>query len=199
MAPDGIGLMDGTAFARGLAELQAAAAAGKPLPPVERWNPQNCGRIDLCIARDGTWRYLGTPIARPALVRLFSTILRREPDGTFCLVTPAERAEIVVEDAPFLAVSVKALGQGPETTLTFLTNVGDSVSAGPANRIRVEEDERTGEPRPYVLVRRGLEARIARAVFYDLVERAEPRDCGGRARLGVWSGGVFHELGDVPP
>ena len=194
----GLGLISGDDFVRGLAELQADAAFGRALPPVERWEPANCGEIDLQIARDGTWFYLGTPIARPALVRLFSTILRREHDGSFCLVTPIEKAKITVEDAPFLAVSVTISGHSEAMQCTFLTNVGDSVSCGPTNLIRTVTDQVTGEPRPYVHVRRGLEARITRAVFYELVANAQTRSMAGRNDLGVWSGGIFHILGDDP-
>jgi hypothetical protein len=189
------GLLSGGAFAQGLAELQAEQASGRTLPPVERWNPQHCGKIDLRIARDGTWFYLGTPIGRPALVRLFSTILRREPDGTFCLVTPVEKAEIVVEDAPFLAVSVHVTGEGRDASYEFLTNVGDRVVADAGHGLRVEVASVTEEPRPYFHVRRGLEARIARSLFYELVERAETARKDSRDVLGFWSGGVFHTLG----
>jgi hypothetical protein len=189
------GLFSGGGIMQGLAELQAEQAAGRALPPVERWNPQHCGKIDLRIARDGTWFYLGTPIGRPALVRLFSTILRREPDGSFCLVTPAEKAEIVVEDAPFMAVSVHGMGEGQGASYEFLTNVGDRVIAGPEHALRVAIDQETQEPRPYLHVRRGLEARIARSLYYELVERAQTVRRDQREVLGFWSGGVFHEIG----
>jgi uncharacterized protein len=189
------GLFSGGGLVRGLAELQAEQAAGRPLPPVERWNPHNCGKIDLRIARDGTWFYLGTPIGRPALVRLFSTILRREPDGSFCLVTPVEKAEIVVEDAPFLTVGVDVTGEGRTASYEFLTNVGDRVVAGRDHPLRVAIDAASNEPRPYLHVRRGLEARIARSVYYELVDRADTVAKDGRHILGFWSGGVFHEIG----
>jgi uncharacterized protein len=191
------GLLPNTDFARGLAELQAEAAAGRGLPPVERWNPQSCGPIDLRIARDGAWFYLGTPIGRPALVRLFSTILRREPDGAYCLVTPVEKAVITVEDAPFLAVSLHVTGDGRDASYEFLTNVGDRVVCGPDHALRVTFDSATQEPRPYLHVRRGLEARISRSVFYELVERAELLVRDGCEVLGFWSGGIFHELGTL--
>lgn len=172
---------------RGLAELQADFAKGRKLPPVERWNPPHCGPIPMRIARDGTWHYMGTPIGRAAMVRLFSTILRREPDGSHVLVTPVERVGIEVEDAPFVAVGVTVEGG----SLKFLTNVGDEVTAGPEHPIRVEEDAVTGEPSPYVRVRGGLEARLARPVFYELADLAEERD----GAMGVWSGGAFFRLG----
>ena len=176
---------------RGLAELQAEFAAGRKLPPVERWNPPYCGEIPMRIARDGTWHYMGTPIGRPAMVRLFSTILRREADGAHVLVTPVERVGIEVEDAPFLAVAVTAAGEGADRRLTFLTNVGDAVTADGDHPIRVAENPETGEPSPYVLVRGRLEARLSRPVFYELAEMAEERD----GVLGVVSGGVFFALG----
>jgi hypothetical protein len=179
------------AFPLGLASLQRDAAAGRKLPPVEKWNPAHCGDIDIRIARDGTWYHEGTPVGRKELVRLFSTILRKDPDG-FVLVTPAEKMRIVVEDAPFLAVLMDVAGEGRDQTLTFMTNVGDETVAGPDNPIRVEIDPKTDEPRPYVHVRKGLEARISRAVFYHLADLAVLDDDGF---LGVWSGGLFFRLG----
>ena len=149
----------------------AKQAPGRGLPPVHLWNPAHCGEIDIVIRKDGTWFHEGTPIGREALVRLFSTVLRKDPDG-FHLVTPVEKMKITVEDAPFIATRVDREGEG----LTFLTNVGDEVVAGPENEIRVEMDAVTGEPRPYLHVRRGLEALIARPVFYELVELAQERD-----------------------
>ncbi|RIK92583.1 MAG: DUF1285 domain-containing protein [Proteobacteria bacterium] len=169
----------------------AKAAAGGGLPPVHKWNPPFCGDIDMRIARDGTWYYLGTPIGRKPMVRLFSTILRHDDDGKYYLVTPVEKVGIRVDDAPFLAVEMEVAGEGREQTLTFRTNVDDYVSADAGHPIRVEIDHKTGEPAPYVLVRDRLEALIARAVFYDLVELAEEQ--GGM--LGVWSGGRFFPIG----
>lgn len=181
------------AFSIGLASLQRDAAAGGRLPPVEKWNPAHCGDIDIRIARDGTWFHLGTPIRRKELVRLFSTILRKDPDG-FHLVTPFEKMRIRVEDAPFVAVLMEAQGQGRDQILTFTTNVGDETAAGPDNAIRVETNPETGEPAPYVHVRRGLEARIARSVFYQLADLALPSEGDGNV-LGIWSKGVFFRLG----
>lgn len=147
---------------------QAAKAAGaRGLPPVHLWNPPHCGEIDIRIRKDGVWFHEGTPIGREALVRLFSTVLRLDPDG-YHLVTPVEKMKIVVEDAPFIATRVDREGDA----LIFQTNVGDTVAAGPDNAIRVEIDPETGEPRPYLHVRRGLEALIARPVFYELAEMA---------------------------
>lgn len=189
---------DGTGFLRGLAAIQAETAAGRRLPPVDKWNPADCGAIDMRIARDGTWHYMGTPIRRPALVRLFSTILRRESDDSYVLVTPVEKVTITVEDAPFIAVRVERAGEGESQTLTFLTDVGDSVTADAAHPIRVQEDSATREPRPYILVRGRLEARLSRGVFYELVEMAHEERVGGVLKLGVKSGGVFFPLGDAP-
>ena len=175
----------------GLTELfeaaQAAAASGRGLPPVHLWNPPHCGEIDIRIRPDGTWLHEGAPIGRPALVRLFSTVLRRDPDGVY-LVTPAEKLKIVVEDAPFVAIGMQREGE----VLRFVTNVGDVVDAGPEHPIRVETGP-SGEPRPYLHVRGGLEALISRAVFYDLVELGEPDG----SRLAVSSGGGRFDLGPL--
>lgn len=162
-------------------------APGRGLPPVHLWNPAHSGEIDIVIRPDGSWWHEGARISREALVRLFSTVLRKDPDG-FWLVTPVEKMRITVEDAPFVAVRVDRTEEG----LRFTTNVGDEVTAGPDNPIRVETGE-GGEPRPYVHVRRGLEALIARPVFYELVEMAEERD----GRLDVQSGCVQFDLGAV--
>jgi uncharacterized protein len=170
---------------------EAAKSAGKRgLPPVHLWNPPNCGEIDIVIKKNGLWLHEGTPIGREALVRLFSTVLRKDDDGVF-LVTPVEKMKITVEDAPFIAVRVDRAGDA----LRFLTNVGDEVEAGPENPIRVEMDARTGEPRPYVHVRRGLEALIARPVFYELVEMAELRAGDDGRRYRVQSKGQWFAVG----
>jgi hypothetical protein len=165
-------------------------APGRGLPPVHLWNPSHCGDIDIVIKRDGLWFHEGSPIGREPLVRLFSTLLRKDPDG-FHLVTPVEKMRITVEDAPFIAVRVDRSGEA----LRFLTNVGDEVEAGPDNPIRVDADPKTGEPRPYLHVRRGLEARIRRPVFYELVEMAQERDTPDGPRLGVWSNGAWFPVG----
>ncbi|WP_332771704.1 DUF1285 domain-containing protein [Phenylobacterium sp.] len=167
-----------------------AQAPGRGLPPVHLWNPAHCGEIDIVIKKDGLWFHEGTPIGREALVRLFSTVLRKDPDG-FHLVTPVEKMRITVEDAPFIATRVDREGD----TLKFLTNVGDEVAAGPENEIRVEMCAATGEPRPYLHVRRGLEALIARPVFYELVEMALERDTPEGPRLGVASNGAWFPVG----
>lgn len=178
---------------RGLAEAQAEGAGGRKLPPVDRWNPAHCGEIDMRIARDGTWFYLGTPIGRPALVRLFSTILRREEDGSYVLVTPVEKVQLKVEDVPFIAVRVDVEGKGHDQRLRFLTNVGDEIIASSEHPLRVRY--RGDEPQPYVHVRGRLEARLSRAVFYELVAMSDERTSGGRRELGVWSSGVYFSLG----
>jgi hypothetical protein len=171
------------------ASARAVAKHGRGLPPVQDWNPPFCGDLDMRIARDGTWFYQGTPITRTALVRLFSTILRRDGDDYF-LVTPVEKVGITVDDAPFVAVDVQAEGAGQDQTLRFETNVGDHVTAGPDHPIRVERDPETGEPSPYVLVRANLEALIDRKSFYRLVEIG---DCSA-GWFGLWSGGAFFRI-----
>ena len=165
-------------------------APGRGLPPVHLWHPAHCGEIDIVIARNGQWFHEGSPIGREALVRLFSTVLRKDPDGYY-LVTPVEMMKITVEDAPFAAVQVDRVGEA----LSFTTNVGDVVEAGPDNEIRVGADPVTGEPRPYLHVRRGLEARLRRPVFYELVEMAKERDTPEGPTLGVTSNGVWFPVG----
>ena len=170
----------------------AKQAPGRGLPPVHLWHPEHCGDIDIVIKKNGLWFHEGTPIGREALVRLFSTVLRKDPDG-FHLVTPVEKMKITVEDAPFIAVRVDQVGE----SLKFLTNVGDEVEAGPDNEIRVEMDPVTGEPRPYLHVRRGLEALIARPVFYELVELAQERMTPDGPQMGVSSNGAWFAVGPV--
>src|SRR3954454_19401984 len=154
----------------------ARLAADKKLPPVEQWNPTHCGPSDMRIARDGTWFHQGSPIGRPAMVRLFSTILRREPDGRHVLVTPVEKLDIEVEDAPFVAVEMKSEGEGRERRLAFRLNTGDLVVAGPDHKLRFASGEGfsvgEGGPHPYLHVRGGLEALVARSVYYELAELA---------------------------
>lgn len=149
---------------------------------------------DIRIARDGTWFHEGTPIGRPGLVRLFASVLRRDEAGDYWLVTPAERGRIIVEDVPFFAVAASFEGGGRGQRIIFRTSLDETVTAGPTRPIRLAFDPETGEPSPYVEVRDGLEARIARAVFYDLAERAVEVE----GRMGVWSGGAFFPL-DAPP
>lgn len=183
---------------RGLADLQAEDAHTRKLPPLDTWNPPFCGDMDLRIARDGVWFYLGTPIGRPGLVRLFSTILRREDDGHFYLVTPVEKVRIRVDDAPFLAVRVDREGAGPEQVLRFTTNVGDVVDASAEHPIRVEFRGPEREPRPYLHVRGRLESLVSRAVFYELVGIAEEWSAApGGAELVVHSSGTRFSLGSL--
>jgi uncharacterized protein len=172
-----------------LAEIMRLAEENR-LPPVEQWNPLHCGHSGMRIARDGTWHHEGSPIGRAAMVRLFSTILRREADGRFVLVTPVEKLEIDVEDAPFTAVEVRSDGEGPGRKLAFRLNTGDIVIAGPDHPLRVEE--RADGPHPYLLVRSGLEALVTRAVYYELAEAALAE---GRDPVGLWSDGAFFALG----
>ena len=170
---------------------QSARAAGKGgLPPVHLWNPPDCGDLDMRIARDGTWFYMGTPIGRPELVRLFSTILRKDGDR-YVLVTPVEKVGIIVDDAPFVAVDFEAEGAGAAQVLTFVTNLGDETVAGPEHPIRVVRDPETGEPSPYVHVRADLEALIDRKSFYRLVEIGAHHEHEGTSWFGLWSGGRF--------
>ncbi|WP_236232369.1 DUF1285 domain-containing protein [Pseudomonas tohonis] len=178
-------------------DLLAQIPKEKGLPPVHLWNPDFCGDIDMRIARDGTWYYLGTPIGRKPMVRLFSTIIRRDGDDYF-LVTPVEKVGITVDDAPFVAVSVEVSGEGEAQVLRFVTNVEDEVEAGAEHPIRVETDPIIQEPAPYVHVRTNLEALIHRNVFYQLVELAVVRELDGRNWLGVWSGGQFFPIGEEP-
>jgi hypothetical protein len=161
------------------------------LPPVHLWNPPNVGEIDIVIRKDGSWVHEGGVIGREALVRLFSTVLRKDPDGIW-LVTPHEKLKIRVEDAPFVAVRVDREG----ATLRFTTNVGDEVEAGPEHPIRIAVDD-GGEPRPYIHVRGGLEALIARPVFYELAEMAQERRTPNGLELGVASNGAWFPLGQA--
>lgn len=171
---------------------EAKKAGKRGLPPVHLWHPEHCGDIDIFIRKDGVWFHEGTPIGREQLVRLFSTVLRKDPDGIH-LVTPVEKMRIQVEDAPFVAVRVDRVGDA----LRFVTNVGDEVEAGPDNGIRVEMDEESGEPRPYLHVRAGLEALISRPVFYELVEMAELRDGDEGRRYYVQSNGAWFPVGPL--
>lgn len=173
-----------------LASVQAAKAGKDGGAPVHLWNPPYCGEIDIRIARDGTWFHDGTPIGRMGLVKLFSSILKREGDRFF-LVTPVEKVGIVVDDAPFVAVDFDVAGTGADQVITFVTHVGDRVTAGPDHPIRVERDAATGEPSPYVMVRAGLEALIDRKSFYRLVELGTEARHDGAAWFGLRSGGRF--------
>lgn len=170
-----------------LAEI-AKLAEQRKLPPVESWNPPHCGHSDMRIARDGTWYHQGSPIGRPAMVRLFSTILRREADGRHVLVTPAEKLDIDVEDAPFLAVEAKSEGEGRGRRLAFRLNTDDLVVADAAHPLRLED--RGHGLHPYLHVRGGLEALIVRPVYYELAHMALEED----GPPGLWSEGAFFPM-----
>ncbi|KQN31361.1 hypothetical protein ASF00_00640 [Sphingomonas sp. Leaf34] len=176
-----------------LAEIARLVEEAK-LPPVDKWNPTHCGDSEMRIARDGTWYHQGSPIGRPAMVRLFSTILRREADGSHVLVTPVEKLDIAVEDAPFTAVEMKAEGSGRDAKLAFRLNTGDLVTAGPDHALRFVED--ADGPRPYLVVRGGMEALVVRSVYYELAERAI---ADGATPPGLWSDGAFFALEPAAP
>lgn len=164
----------------------------KGLPPVHLWNPPFCGDIDMRIATDGTWFYMGTPIGRAALVRLFASVLKREGEHYF-LVTPVEKVGIKVDDAPFMAVELRL----DNRVLNFRTNVDEWIAAGPNHALRFETEEGTGGLKPYLHVRRGLWAKLTRALFYELVERGEERMVDGRAMFGVASGDEFYPMAEA--
>ncbi|MDO8881607.1 MAG: DUF1285 domain-containing protein [Pseudotabrizicola sp.] len=170
-----------------------AALPKKGPPPVHLWNPPYCGEMDMRIARDGTWFHEGTPIGRVAMVKLFSSILKREGDR-FYLVTPVEKVGIQVDDTPFLAVDLLATGAGRDQNLTFSTKTEDEVLAGPDHAIRITLDPATAEPAPFVHIRGGMEARIDRKTFYRLVDLGTQEDVDGTPWFGVWSAGVFFPM-----
>jgi hypothetical protein len=168
-----------------LAEVARLAAEAK-LPPVERWNPTHCGDSEMRIAADGSWFHQDSPITRAEMVRLFSTILRREPDGSHVLVTPVEKLSIAVDDAPFVAVEAKLSGEGEQTRIAFRLNTDELIVADAERPIRIEGTP--DAPRPYLRVRGGMDALIARAVFYELAERLV---AGPEGAQGLWSDGAF--------
>jgi uncharacterized protein len=180
---------------------EAGASPAEASSESARRVPRDCGDFEIAIRRDGTWLYRGSPIGRPALVKLFASVLRREADGGYWLVTPAERGRVTVEDAPFTAVEMSVAGEGREQVLTFRTNVDDSVTADEYHPFRVSTDAASGEPSPYILVRPRLEARLTRSVFYQLVDLGIEERVGETTRFGVWSKGTFFPLDDraVPP
>ena len=168
-------------------------AGEKGPPPVHLWNPPFCGDLDMRIAADGTWFYMKTPIGRPALVKLFSSVLKREADKYF-LVTPVEKVGIIVDDAPFTAVEMRLEGEGAARVLSFRTNVDEWVVCGPEHTLRFDPEPETGGLKPYVHVRRDLWALVTRALFYDLAELGEDRDIDGRQMFGVASGAEFYVM-----
>jgi hypothetical protein len=169
------------------------AVPGQDIDRQIRRHIRDCGDFDIHIGRDGTWYYRGSPIQRPPLVRLFASVLEREADGQYWLVTPAERGRITVEDVPFIAVEMTVEGQGSHQILSFRTNIDDRVVADEDHPLRVMDA--SGEPSPYILVRKNLEARLTRAVFYQLVDLAVEQRVGEERVLGVWSAGKFFVLG----
>jgi uncharacterized protein len=189
------------AFAEPINSIPVATCRSEPCV---RRAPMECGDLPFLIRRDGSWLYRGSPIGRKELVCLFASVLRREADGSYWLQTPAERGRIEVEDAPFVAVELDWSGDGRQQILSFRTNVDQVVTAGPEHPIRVSHDILTCEPTPYIRVRPGagdwgIEARINRAVYYELVALAVPEWVGCRRMLGVWSCGKFFPLGELPP
>jgi uncharacterized protein len=167
----------------------AQSVADKHLPPVDQWNPSYCGNSEMRIASDGTWYHQSTPITRANMVKLFSTVLRREADGRYVLVTPVEKLDIVVDDAPFIAVELKTEGEGKSRSLAFRLNSDDLIIASAEHPIRFAE--RDGEPRPYLMVRGGMEALIARPVYYELANLALEE---GSEPVGLWSSGAFFTM-----
>lgn len=170
----------------------ARLAEQRKLPPVEQWSPPHCGHSDMRIAADGTWFHQGSPIGRPEMVRLFSTILRREPDGDFVLVTPVEKLTIDVDDAPFVAVELASEGEGQKRRLAFRLNTGDLLVADADHALAMRGEGE--EARPYLHVRGGLEALVARPVYYELAHLALDDERGSRGEIGLWSAGCFFPL-----
>ena len=162
--------------------------------PLGRWNPPYCGDIGLAILADATWQYQGSPIRRAELVKLFARVLRREADGRYYLVTPAEKVDVAVADAPFLAVEMEVKGAGSGQSLFFRTNVGDIVGCGPSHALRFSRQDPSGGLKPYLRVRGRLEALVTRALYYDLIALAELEPLEGSRQLGLWSAGQFFPL-----
>ncbi len=186
-------------FPASLSDLIERAGKTAPARAVERWNPDHCGEIDIRIDRDGNWYYRDSVIAREALVRLFASILRREPDGRHVLVTPVEKLSIQVDDAPFVAVEMTGEGAGANQVLTFRTNAGDLVRLGPDHGLRFAVEGDHDGLKPYIDVRAGLEALATRALTYDLVALAD-KGAGARGeQIGLWSCGIFFPLPSVGP
>jgi len=184
---------------KGLAsiETEAKKVRGKKGPaPVHLWNPPFCGDLDMRIAFDGTWFYMGTPIGRLPLVKLFASVLRHDEDGKYYLVTPVEKCGIAVEDVPFVAVEMDVSGEHRDQVLTFRTNVDDMVVADGDHPLRFEEEAGTEGLRPYILVRGRLEARVARSVFYELVNLGQDEEIDGVWQFGVWSAGRFFPMAE---
>ena len=183
----------------GLATIEAEAKKAKRKKgpaPVHLWNPPFCGDLDMRIAFDGTWFYMGTPIGRMPLVKLFASVLRHDEDGKYYLVTPVEKCGIAVEDVPFVAVEMDATGKDRKQILTFRTNFDDHVTVDADHPLRFEDEAETDGLRPYILVRGRLEARVARAVFYELVNLGQDEMVDGVSYFGVWSSGQFFPMAE---
>ena len=185
---------DATANRIGGLEALLKAGQGKGLPPVESWNPPYCGDIGMRIRSDGVWFYAGTPIGRAPLVKLFASVLRKDADGNHYLVTPVEKIDVAVEDAPFLAVEMEVQGAGREQTLVFRTNVDDIVTVDAQHPIRFALEAASGGLKPYIRIRGRLEALVTRALYYDLVELSVERDGNGGGEVGLWSKGSFFPM-----
>lgn len=182
-------------FSSILSEISKSQGANK-LPPVDKWNPDFCGDMDMVIKRDGSWYYQNSPIGRQRLVKMFSTVLKKEDDDYF-LVTPVEKLGITVEDAPFLVIKMTLKPTDKGQVIVFTDNCDNTIILTQDNPLWVEQDEKTGEPSPYVMVRKNLHALIHRNVFYELVEQAEERVIDGQKHLGVVSAGEFYSLGAI--
>ena len=182
-------------FSSILSEISKSQGANK-LPPVDQWNPDFCGDMDMVIKRDGSWHYQNSPIGRQRLVKMFSTVLKKEGDDYF-LVTPVEKLGITVEDAPFLVTQMTLKQTDEGQVIIFTDNCDNTILLTQDNPLWVEQDEKTGEPSPYVMVRKNLHALIHRNVFYELVELAEERVIDGQKHLGVVSAGEFYSLGAI--
>ena len=173
------------------------AQSTKGNAPVDQWDPPYCGDIGMKIGADGCWYYQSSPIGRAALVKLFASVLRRDADGAHYLVTPAEKIDIEVADAPFLAVEMEKRGGGRDQELIFRTNVDDIVRCGPDHPMRFAVDAATQGLKPYILVRGRLEALVSRALYYDLVDLAVTTGRRGRDMFGIWSGGAFYPMAEA--
>ena len=175
--------------------MRALADTSDERRPVERWHPDHCGEIDIVIKSDGTWWHEGSRITRQGMVKLFASVLRKDEDGLTYLVTPVEKLTITVERAHFMAVRLDAKGEGQDQRLFFTTNLDDVIEVSQETPLRIETDDVTGEPDPYVGVWGRLEASLSRSVFYELVDLAVERQTPEGAQLGVWAAGDFYPLG----
>ena len=182
---------------KGIETVYGLSKSGKKgLPPVDKWNPPFCGDIDLMILRDGRWMYMGTEIKRPAMVRLFSTILRLDPDGEYYLVTPVEKVRIQVEDTPFLIVSMDKLKKENKTSLIFYTSLRDEIILTKKNPISIEVNDKN-EPSPYILVRNNLRGLISRSVYYELIEYAQERTIEDKNFLTIESNNEIFKMFEI--